>query len=106
MAVAAGHGLEEMFIDLGVDIMVKGGQTMNPATEDILRAIQSTPARTVFVLPNNKNIIMAAEQAVKLTNRNVCVLQTRTIPQGITAMLAFDESIGFAENRIAMILSF
>lgn len=106
VAVAAGHGLEEMFIDLGVDIMVKGGQTMNPATEDILRAIQSTPARTVFVLPNNKNIIMAAEQAVKLTNRNVCVLQTRTIPQGITAMLAFDESIGFAENRIAMTKAF
>ena len=102
VAVAAGHGLEEMFTDLGVDIMVKGGQTMNPATEDILRAIQSTPARTVFVLPNNKNIIMAAEQAVKLTDRNVCVLQTRTIPQGIAAMLAFDESAGLAENRIAM----
>lgn len=102
VAVAAGHGLEEMFTDLGVDIMVKGGQTMNPATEDILRAIQSTPARTVFVLPNNKNIIMAAEQAVKLTDHNVCVLQTRTIPQGIAAMLAFDESAGLAENRIAM----
>ncbi|MGN0675734.1 MAG: alpha-amylase family glycosyl hydrolase, partial [Oscillospiraceae bacterium] len=106
VAVAAGHGLEAMFSDLGADVVVKGGQTMNPATEDILRAIQSTPARTVFVLPNNKNIIMAAEQAVKLTDRSVCVLQTRTIPQGISAMLAFDESVGLAENRIAMTKAF
>ncbi|MCI6560874.1 MAG: DAK2 domain-containing protein, partial [Ruminococcus sp.] len=100
VAVAAGHGLEAMFHDLGADIVVKGGQTMNPSTEDILRAIQSTPARTVFVLPNNKNIIMAAEQAVRLTDKNVCVLQTRTVPQGISAMLAFDDSAGLAENRI------
>lgn len=106
VAVAAGHGLESMFTDLGADIVVRGGQTMNPATEDILRAIQSTPARTVFVLPNNKNIIMAAEQAVKLTDRNVCVLQTRTIPQGISAMLAFDETLSLAENRIAMTKAF
>lgn len=106
VAIAAGHGIESMFTDLGADVVVKGGQTMNPATEDIVRAIQSTPARTIFVLPNNKNIIMAAEQAVKLTERNVCVLQTRTIPQGISAMLAFDESVGFAENRIAMTKAF
>ena len=106
VAVAAGHGLEAMFTDLGADVVVRGGQTMNPATEDILRAIQATPARTVFVLPNNKNIIMAAEQAVKLTDRSVCVLQTRTIPQGIAAMLAFDESVGLAENRIAMTKAF
>ncbi len=106
VSVAAGHGLEAMFTDLGVDVVVRGGQTMNPSTDDILRAIQSTPASTVFVLPNNKNIIMAAEQAVKLTDRNVCVLQTRTIPQGISAMLAFDESVDFAENRIAMTKAF
>ena len=106
VAVAAGHGLESMFNDLGADVVVRGGQTMNPATEDILRAIQSTPARTVFVLPNNKNIIMAAEQAVKLTDRSVCVLQTRTIPQGIAAMLAFDDSVSLAENRIAMTKAF
>lgn len=106
VAVAAGHGLEAMFTDLGADIVVKGGQTMNPSTEDILRAILSTPARTVFVLPNNKNIIMAAEQAVKLTDRTVCVLQTRTIPQGISAMLAFDDSLSLAENRIAMTKAF
>ena len=95
-----------MFKDLGVDVVVKGGQTMNPATEDILKAIQSTPAHTVFVLPNNKNIIMAAEQAVKLADRNVCVLQTRTIPQGISAMLAFDECLDLAENRIGMTKAF
>lgn len=106
VAVAAGHGIEAMFKDLGVDVVVKGGQTMNPATEDILKAIQSTPAHTVFVLPNNKNIIMAAEQAVKLADRNVCVLQTRTIPQGISAMLAFDECLDLAENRIGMTKAF
>lgn len=106
VAVAAGHGIEAMFTDLGADVVVRGGQTMNPATEDILRAIQSTPARTVFVLPNNKNIIMAAEQAVKLTDKKVCVLQTRTIPQGISAMLAFDETASLADNRIAMTKAF
>jgi len=88
-----------MFTDLGVDVVVKGGQTMNPSTDDILRAILKTPAKTVFVLPNNKNIIMAAEQAVKLTDKSVCVLQTRTIPQGISAMLAFDEEASLADNR-------
>ncbi len=102
VAVAAGHGLEAMFTDLGVDVVVKGGQTMNPSTDDILRAILQTPANTVFVLPNNKNIIMAAEQAVKLTDRKVCVLQTRTIPQGIAAMLAFDESLSLSDNRLNM----
>ncbi|MCI1269890.1 MAG: DAK2 domain-containing protein [Ruminococcus sp.] len=102
VAVAAGHGLEAMFSDLGADVVVSGGQTMNPATEDLINAIRSTPANTAFILPNNKNIIMAAEQAVKLSDKNVCVLQTRTIPQGIAAMLAFDESLGLAENRIGM----
>ena len=106
VAVSAGHGLEAMFTDLGVDVVVKGGQTMNPSTDDILRAILKTPASTIFVLPNNKNIIMAAEQAVKLTDRKVCVLQTRTIPQGIAAMLAFDESLDLSENRINMTKAF
>ncbi|MBR6386533.1 MAG: DAK2 domain-containing protein [Ruminococcus sp.] len=106
VAVCAGHGLEAMFGDLGVDIVVKGGQTMNPSTDDILRAVLATPAKTVFVLPNNKNIIMAAEQAVRLTDKNVCVLQTRTIPQGISAMLAFDESLSLSENRINMTKAF
>jgi len=98
VAVAAGGGLERTFLDLGVDQVVKGGQTMNPSTDDILRAIHATPAKTVFVLPNNKNIIMAAEQAINLANRTVCVLQTCTIPQGISAMLAFDESADVNEN--------
>ncbi len=106
VAVAAGHGLEAMFTDLGVDVVVRGGQTMNPSTDDILRAILKTPARTVFVLPNNKNIIMAAEQAVKLTDRKICVLQTRTIPQGIAAMLAFDESLSLNQNRLNMTKAF
>lgn len=106
VAVAAGGGLERMFLDLGVDQIVKGGQTMNPSTDDILRAIHATPAKTVFVLPNNKNIIMAAEQAINLANRNVCVLQTRTIPQGISALLAYDESSDFNENRMQMTKAF
>lgn len=106
VAVVAGHGIEAMFRDLGADVIVKGGQTMNPSTDDILRAILSTPAEVIFVLPNNKNIIMSAEQAMKLTDRSVCVLQTRTIPQGISAMLAFDESEGLAENRLRMTKAF
>ena len=106
VAVAAGLGVESMFTDLGVDQVVRGGQTMNPSTDDILKAIMATPAKTVFVLPNNKNIIMAAEQAIKLADRNVCVLQTRTIPQGFAAMLAFDESASLADNRINMTKAF
>ena len=87
VAVAAGEGLKSVFTDLAADAVVSGGQTMNPATEDILAAIQSVPAKTVFVLPNNKNIIMAAEQAQKLADRQVVVLPTRTVPMGITALL-------------------
>lgn len=102
VAVAAGAGIESMFKDIGVDCIVKGGQTMNPSTEDILAAIMSCPAETVFVLPNNKNIIMAAEQAVKLADRKVCVLQTRTIPQGMSAMLVFDPDADFSTNRLEM----
>lgn len=102
VSVTSGAGLEDLFKDLGVDVIVRGGQTMNPSTEDILEAINATPARNIFVLPNNKNIIMAAEQAVKSTDRNVIVLQTRTIPQGITAMLAFDESSDFSTNGVNM----
>lgn len=106
VAVAAGVGLQSLFYDLGVDKMVSGGQTMNPSTDDILKAIMTTPAETVFVLPNNKNIIMAAEQAVKLADRRVCVLQTRTIPQGISAMLAFDSEKSYSQNRTAMTKQF
>ena len=102
VAVAAGEGLKAVFTDLAADAVVSGGQTMNPATEDILAAIQSVPAKTVFVLPNNKNIIMAAEQAQKIADRRIVVLPTRTIPQGITAMLNFDPEAEVDANTIAM----
>ncbi len=102
VAVAAGEGLKSIFTDLGVDAVVSGGQTMNPATEDILAAIQSVPARTVFVLPNNKNIIMAAEQAQSIADRTVIVLSTRTIPQGISAMLNFNPDLSEYENATNM----
>ncbi len=103
VAVCAGDGLEELFTDLGADVVVSGGQTMNPSTDDILGAINQTPAKTVFVLPNNKNIIMAAEQAIPLvSDREVRVLQTKTIPQGISAMLCFDESEDADSNQMTM----
>ena len=102
VSISAGEGMTKIFKNLGVDEVIEGGQTMNPSTEDILAAIMSCPAETVFVLPNNKNIIMAAEQAVKLADRKVCVLQTRTIPQGMSAMLAFDPDADFNTNRIEM----
>ncbi len=102
VSISVGAGLEALFRDLGVDTIVSGGQTMNPSTDDILRAIESTPAETVFVLPNNKNIIMAAEQAIPLSTRKVIVVHTRTIPQGISALLAFDESASDEENAITM----
>ena len=102
VAVAAGAGIEALFRDLGADSVVRGGQTMNPSTEDIREAIGQTPANNVFVLPNNKNIIMAAEQAVSLADRNVCVLQSRSIPQGITALMNFDPGADFVTNRSNM----
>ena len=102
VAVAAGEGLHTLFTDLGCDYVVSGGQTMNPSTDDILNAIQATPAKVVYVLPNNKNIILAAEQAVPLADRKVHVLQTRTIPQGISAMLSFDPDASEEENLLAM----
>ena len=102
VAVAAGKGLQGLFRDLGASQIVSGGQTMNPSTEDILKAIHATPAQNVFVLPNNKNIIMAAEQAIKLADRNVCVLPSRTVPQGIASMLAFDPDADLGENQVNM----
>lgn len=103
VAVCAGNGLSELFEDIGADVVVSGGQTMNPSTDDILNAVKATPAKTVFVLPNNKNIIMAAEQAARLAEgRKVVVLQTKTIPQGISAMLMFDEEADADKNALAM----
>ncbi len=103
VTVCAGSGLAELFKDIGADVVVSGGQTMNPSTDDILNAIKATPAKNVFVLPNNKNIIMAAEQAARLAEgRKVVVLQTKTIPQGISAMLMFDDEADTDKNALAM----
>ena len=90
VSVCAGDGMAQLFRELGVDRIVTGGQTMNPSTDDILRAINKTPADTVFVFPNNKNIIMAAEQCIPLTSKKVIVVPTRTVPQGVSAMLNLD----------------
>ena len=105
VAVCAGDGLSELFKEIGADIVVSGGQTMNPSTEDILNAVEATPAHTVFVLPNNKNNIMAAEQVDPISSRNVIVIPTRTIPQGITAMLHFNPDEPVKENHLSMVKS-
>ena len=100
VTVCAGKGLEGLFRELGADGIVTGGQTMNPSTDDILKEINRTPAKTVFVLPNNKNIIMAAEQCVRLSDKKVIIIPTRTVPQGISAMLNFNPE-ETEENLIA-----
>ena len=103
VAVAAGKGLADVFRDLGADGVISGGQTMNPSTEDILREIARTPAEVVFVLPNNKNIIMAAEQCVGLVEgKEIVVVPTRTVPQGIAAMLVLDPEGETDSNAAAM----
>ena len=102
VSVAAGDGFVELFKELGADNIVSGGQTMNPSTDDILSAIEATPARHVFVLPNNKNIIMAAEQTVNLADRKVSVLQTKTLTQGVSAMLNFSETEDVETNLLNM----
>ena len=106
VAVCAGAGIVEVFHDLGVDRIITGGQTMNPSTEDILEKINEIPAKVIFVLPNNKNIIMAAEQCVPLAQRHVIVIPTKSIPQGISAMLSIDgsDSVGaiFADMNEAI----
>lgn len=107
VAVCAGAGLEDVFRDLGVDGIVGGGQTMNPSTEDILKEIDRTPAEIVYVLPNNKNIIMAAEQCVHLCeDKKVVVLPTKTVPQGISAMLCADPDASEEDNTQAMLQGF
>ena len=102
VAVAAGEGLQALFTDLGCCQVVSGGQTMNPSTDDILNAIEATPAKVVYVLPNNKNIILAAEQAIPLADRTVHVLPTRTIPQGVSALLNFDPTATVEDNLTTM----
>ena len=98
LAVCAGDGLASVFTDLGADGVISGGQTMNPSTESILREIRKVPARTVFVLPNNKNIIMAAQQCMGLTEKNVVVIPTASIPQGVSAMMAVDPDMSDADT--------
>ncbi len=102
VAVCAGDGLASVFQDLGVDGVISGGQTMNPSTQDILTAVNKVPAEIVFVFPNNKNIIMAAEQVDPLTEKTVIVIPSTTVPQGITAMLSYDPEGTVEDNRTAM----
>lgn len=103
VTVARGEGIKDIFKDLGVDVVIEGGQTMNPSTQDIVESINKVNAKTVFVLPNNKNIIMAANQAVELVeDKNVVVISTTTIPQGITAITMFDSEQTAEENQATM----
>ena len=103
VAVSVGQGLNNIFLDLGVDYIIQGGQTMNPSTEDVLGAIANVNAETVFVLPNNKNIILAANQAASIEDdKNVIVIPSKTIPQGIGAMIGFEESMSAEDNEASM----
>lgn len=103
IAVSIGDGLSEIFKDLGVDYLIEGGQTMNPSTEDMLEAIDHVNAENIFILPNNKNIVLAAEQAAKLTaEKNIIVLPTKTIPQGIAAMVGYMPEVDVEENKDGM----
>ena len=103
VSVTAGDGLKTLFTDLGCGQVVSGGQTMNPSTDMIASAVRATPAKTVLVLPNNKNIILAAEQAIPLvTDRKLIVLPTRTVPQGLSALLAYNPEITVEENTVNM----
>lgn len=102
VSVTIGNGLKNIFKDLGVDWVIEGGQTMNPSTQDIIECINKINAKNIFVLPNNKNIIMAAEQAAKISEKNIIVIPTKTIPQGITAVTAFNPDSAIKENIDAM----
>ena len=102
VAVCAGEGMRGVFTELGADSIIYGGQTMNPSTEDILKQIDAAPSDTVLVLPNNKNIIMAAQQCVRLSDKTVVVLPSKTMPQGVSAMIAMDPSATAEENAAAM----
>lgn len=103
VSVAAGNGLENLFQELGCAEVVRGGQSMNPSTDDIYKSVMATPAKTVIILPNNKNVIMAAEQVIPLVNdREVIVLPSKTIPQGISALLSYDSEISIQDNLVIM----
>ena len=102
VAVALGEGIDSIFRDLMVDQIVDGGQTMNPSIQDLAQAVEATHAKNVFILPNNTNIILAAQQASELTEKNVIVLPTKSVPMGISAMLAFSQEMSVEENTAAM----
>ena len=102
VAISIGEGIDEVFKGLNVDVLVSGGQTMNPSTEDILNAIEEANGENVFILPNNGNIILAAEQARELSDKNIIVIPTKTIPQGISALLTFNEDSSPEENKATM----
>lgn len=101
IAVCAGKGIADLFYDMGVDVVVSGGQTMNPSTDDILEAIEELHADKIIILPNNGNIVLTAEQAAKMSDKNIEVIKTKTIPQGISAMLAFDSAASAPEKDMA-----
>ena len=104
IAISAGEGLSEIFKSIGVDYVIEGGQTMNPSTADILDAVDQVNAENIFVLPNNKNIILAARQAAELmTDKNLLVIPTKTIPQGITAVINYMDGSSVDENEEVMI---
>lgn len=102
VAVAAGDGLEKVLLSLGATAIIPGGQTMNPSTEEILRVVESAPASKIIILPNNKNIILAAQQAGELSQKEVAVVPTQSIPQGVAALLAFNYQAGLEENAAGM----
>lgn len=106
ISVSIGDGIDEVFKDLNVEAIVSGGQTMNPSTEDLLNAIETTSGKNVIILPNNSNIILAAEQTKNLSERKIIVLPTKTIPQGIAALLAFNEDANLSDNILAMTESY
>ncbi|GAA0734741.1 DAK2 domain-containing protein [Clostridium oceanicum] len=102
ISVALGEGISDIFKDIGVDVVIEGGQTMNPSTEDIVKAVESINAENIFIFPNNKNIIMASNQAAELVDKNVVVIPTKTIPQGITSITVFNPDLKPEENEKAM----
>ena len=103
IAVAPGDGLAQIYRELTVDEIIVGGQTMNPSAEDIATAAEKVPARTIFVFPNNKNIVLAAEQANDVTNKNLIVIPTKSVPEGIAASIAFNPDASVEENQNAML---
>ena len=103
IATSMGEGLAKIFKDFGVDHIIEGGQTLNPSTEDFMRAIENINAKNIFIFPNNSNIIMAANQAKELSDKNIIVIPTKNTPQGFTALVNFDSSLSEEENEEAMI---